>query len=404
MDMTTHVNDYIKEHWKNTVHTEKSRPEEIELPYPYSVPCENQRFTYFFYWDTYFINIGLLYDMPEQALNNLRDIKFLIDTCGFMPNANLTTMLNRSQPTLFCSAVYEYCARFPSENTVREFYPSMVKEYEFWMSERILPCGLNRYASSASANDMKNFVEEVAQRGIVDGNDAETEKKVKHLFAEAESGWDFSPRFNGMALCYAPVDLNSMLYKNERILSEFAAVLGKDGESEKFARLAEKRKSLINGYMKGADGFYYDYNYTDGSLSSVKSVASLLPYWAGADNDASVCKKLVGYLEFEYGLSACAKSDGSLYQWDYPNMWPPLVEFAVSALRAVGADNDAKRLAEKYISTITRKFESDGCLYEKYSAVTGECSHREYDSPKMLGWTGGVFRKLYELYIKRQED
>ena len=147
----TRLNDYILNHWKNTIRCRKSKEEEIALPYPVAVPCENQKFTYFFYWDTYFINVGLLYDMPDQALNNLRNMKYLTDKYGFIPNANLTSMLNRSQPPLYCCAVYDYYKRFKSCDIVEEFYPSMVKEYKFWMTERLTGCGLNRYTTNASA-------------------------------------------------------------------------------------------------------------------------------------------------------------------------------------------------------------------------------------------------------------
>lgn len=36
--------------------------------------------------------------------------------------------------------------------------------------------------------------------------------------AEAESGWDMTPRFNRLALEFLPVDLNTLLYKYEKIL------------------------------------------------------------------------------------------------------------------------------------------------------------------------------------------
>lgn len=137
MNMKERVNDYIKQHWKNTIRTGISKTDEISLPYPTTVPCENQRFTYFFYWDTYFTNLGLLYDMPKQALNNLRNMKYLVERFGFIPNANLTSMLNRSQPPLFCCAVYDYYQLYPSLDIVYEFFGSMQREYEFWSQSRI---------------------------------------------------------------------------------------------------------------------------------------------------------------------------------------------------------------------------------------------------------------------------
>src|SRR3978361_140930 len=36
-----------------------------------------------------------------------------------------------------------------------------------------------------------------------------------HDLAEAESGWDMTPRFDRRALNYLPVDLNALLYKYE---------------------------------------------------------------------------------------------------------------------------------------------------------------------------------------------
>ncbi len=38
---------------------------------------------------------------------------------------------------------------------------------------------------------------------------------VLNDLAEAESGWDMTPRFGRKALSYVPIDLNSLLYKYE---------------------------------------------------------------------------------------------------------------------------------------------------------------------------------------------
>ena len=76
------------------------------LPKPYSVPCTNGGFRNMFYWDTYFTNAGLLLDGDtEQALNNIENIAYMIDSIGYMPNATSKDLLNRSQPPLFCQMV-----------------------------------------------------------------------------------------------------------------------------------------------------------------------------------------------------------------------------------------------------------------------------------------------------------
>ena len=398
MNRRERVNDYIKNHWKNTVRTETSKDDEIPLPYPKTVPCENQRFTYFFYWDTYFANLGLLYDMPKQALNNLRNMKCLVDRFGFIPNANLHCMLNRSQPPLFCSAVYDYYRMYPSADTVCEFFGSMRREYEFWMKSRNTDCGLNQYSSSATKEEIERFVDEVALRGILKKNDCDAYEKSKNLFAEAESGWDFSPRFDGRALDFVQVDLNSILYRNEIIISEFAKILNDSELSESFARKADRRKNAMYRYMKDCDGILRDYDFINKKQSGIISVASLLPFGAGLIDDRGVCEKILGVLECEKGIAACEKSEGSMFQWDYPNMWPPLVYFSVKALQNSASDDSARRIADKYMNTVAENFDAGGCLYEKYSSVTGKYSNQEYESPKMLGWTAGVFRNLYECF------
>lgn len=122
------TNEYIVTHWKNTVRSWEAGGALVELPYPVSVPCETQMFTFFFYWDTYFINCGLIFDDPAQALNNLRNMKFLVERFGFIPNANAKGMLNRSQPPLYASAVKDYYDRFPSVSVAEEFYPTLKRE------------------------------------------------------------------------------------------------------------------------------------------------------------------------------------------------------------------------------------------------------------------------------------
>lgn len=401
MNMKECVNEYIKKHWKNTIRTGISKSDEIPLPYPTTVPCENQRFTYFFYWDTYFANLGLLYDMPNQALNNLRNMNYLVDRFGFIPNANLTSMLNRSQPPLFCCAVYDYYCLYPSMDIVYEFFGNMQREYEFWMKSRTAACGLNGYSSSATKEEIEALIDEVSLRGVIDKKDCEAYEKAKNLFAEAESGWDFSPRFGGRALDFVQVDLNSILYKNEIIISEFAKLLDEKELSESFSRKAARRKALMYRYMEDGAGILRDYDFINKEQSNVISVASLLPFWAGITENRSVCEKILNVLEFEKGISACEKSEVSIFQWDYPNMWPPLVYFSVEAFQNAGEKESAKRIAEKYMTTVAENFETGGCLYEKYSSITGKYSNQEYESPKMLGWTAGVFRKLYECFYRR---
>lgn len=73
-------------------------------------------------------------------------------------------------------------------------------------------------------------------------------------------------------------------------------------------------------------------------------------------------------------------------------MWPSNVYFAVYGLLKIGMEEEALRIAGKYVDTVDKCFEKTGLLWEKYDAAIGEVSvSREYDTPSMMGWTAGVY-------------
>ena len=57
-----------------------------------------------------------------------------------------------------------------------------------------------------------------------------------------------------------------------------------------------------------------------------------------------------------------------------------------------GYEKDARRIAKKYSQMVERVFAETGSLWEKYDVTTGKVSvSREYETPKMLGWSAGVY-------------
>ena len=117
----------------------------IALPKPYSVPCVKGAFQEMYYWDTYFTNKGLLLlGNVEQAKNNLACITYLIDKFGYMPNGSHKGLLNRSQPpyaSLMARDIYDVTR---DKEWLRQTVKALEKEYDFWMTKRIAPNGLNR--------------------------------------------------------------------------------------------------------------------------------------------------------------------------------------------------------------------------------------------------------------------
>lgn len=394
------VREYIQENWKNSIR----KGEYKNLPYPYNSPsCEQTSdvgFENFFYWDTYFINLGLLCDgLEEQALNNIRNMIFLIGKYGYVPNVAVEGGDNRSQFPVFIPMCHAYWQYTGDKEFVREAYPAMKEEYAFWMRRRMLPCGLNRYGNNADAKTCGDFYKIITDSRLgkeVEKTEKDAEYLGSNLLSEAESGWDFTPRFNARAECFAPIDLNSLLYENEKILAFFGELLG---EKNAYEEAAVRRAELIRRHCT-VNGDFYDYASVRETCSPMISPALLMPYLCGLSDNAEKALRIIQRLQTKYGIPATEKTEEyGKYQWSYPNIWPPLVCLSVMALDRVGAKSEAKRLAKQYIDLVDRGWKDTGSLWEKYDCISGcKATVHEYAESKMLGWTAGTYR-VFENYL-----
>ena len=152
--------EFIRTGWDDTVrtayHTEGTTL--LRLPYPYTVPCKNSNFQELYYWDTYFTCRGLLLSgRTELVKNNLLNLIYLLDTYGFIPNGNRTFYLNRSQPPFFALMVRDYYEATGDRELLEKAYGAMQTEYQFWMTRRIAPNGLNCYGTDASDGDYPEY-------------------------------------------------------------------------------------------------------------------------------------------------------------------------------------------------------------------------------------------------------
>lgn len=397
------IRGYITSTWDRTVHyNPKDTLDLIGLPYPYTVPSVDGMFQEMYYWDTFFTNEGLIRDgRVGQAKNNTDDMLYMVERFGKMLNGNRTWYMDRSQPPYLSMMVRSVYESTGDKEWLAHAYDVLKKEYAFWQTERMTPCGLNRYSSSAGPDLIKEFVVTGGRRLGTDFNasglsEDELYRLGRNFAAEAESGWDFNPRFDRRCEDFCPVDLNSNLYRYETNFAYFAGVLGLDADKTAWSEAAAKRKTRIMEYCYDVDKRqFYDYDYVNDNRSDVVSAAIFsLMYNEVIDKEYAACAvRSLKELEFDYGVSVCEdKQYGYSYQWSWPNTWPPATFITISGLHRYGYGKDAGRIAEKYIATVVKSFKSTGRLWEKYNVMDGTVNvSNEYEMPDMLGWSAGTF-------------
>ena len=90
--------------------------------------------------------------------------------------------------------------------------------------------------------------------------------------AMRESGFDPSDRFgpfSGATHHYAPVCLNSLLYRYERDLAHLAHLLGKPQDAQRWDRRASARAAAIERYLwRPKQGIFADYDYARQAVRS----------------------------------------------------------------------------------------------------------------------------------------
>jgi alpha,alpha-trehalase len=190
-------------------------------------------------------------------------------------------------------------------------YAALEKEYAFWMALRCAPNGLNRYGQHATPRMVDAFEDnfEVGERlHLFPVEHSARLRALAHAMAEAESGWDFTPRFEQRCEEFTPIDLNSLLYLLETNAAWFCGELG-TGQAGLWQERAGRRQELINRFCwNEARGFYYDYDFAGQRQSPVESAAAYFALWAGAASAGQAARLVenLPLLERAYGVVTCA--------------------------------------------------------------------------------------------------
>jgi alpha,alpha-trehalase len=405
--MPSPVTAYIHANWPRSIYRDAAGSgfRGIDLPFPYTSPCikGEGKFSFFFYWDTFFTNLGLIRSgQADTARDNIRNMLWFIRRQGYMPNH--VGLFNRSQAPYFCGMVADYFTHLggPDRDPTffRECCEGLRQEYHFWNTARHTPAGLQRYAHHDNEDGCASFYDAFLVRRLGKPKDAPLDQKINvgsHYLAEAEATCDFSPRFDGRCLDFVAADLNCLLYGYETFLGQHAADLGWDDTALWQERAATRHERIHRLLWSDAEGWFMDYDFVHRRHSEVPSLTGLLALFTGVATPAQAARMVAKLPAFErdYGVAVTTDHPAAQgYQWAFPNVWPPLVYITVAALRRYGFHTDADRIAQKFIATTDALFAKTGQLWEKTDARTGEVGGGEYHAAPMLGWSAGVYLAL----------
>jgi alpha,alpha-trehalase len=353
----------------------------IGLPRPYLVPADGPMFEEMYYWDSFFMGLGLVGTEHEYLIFDMAEnLAYLFRRFGIIPNGNRYYFLSRSQPPFFTSLIWlAYdVKRKRGDADADRYLASMMRLAELehdlvWMGTaqphyRQVFDGLSRYFDI-------NFLD---------------------MLASCESGWDHSTRCSDLWLRHLPADLNAILYVREMDFARAADTLNKPKRAAQWRERAAARAQSMHRYMwDEAKGFYFDYDWAAQERHPHPSLAGFYPLWAGLPSAEQAERMVRTWLpQFDYpGGLVTTKEERAGRQWAFPNGWAPLQWIVVEGLERYGYVAEARRIMEKWCANCASVYAATGAMWEKYNVVSTGAGAEVglYGSLAGFGWTNGVF-------------
>ncbi|PUB32972.1 alpha,alpha-trehalase [Elizabethkingia sp. YR214] len=410
------IEEHIEKLWDELTHTAfENEGTLLKLPKPYIVP--GGRFNEFFYWDSYFVMLGLQVSGRVEMMKNIvENCSYLIHEFGFVPNASRTHFLSRSQPPYFSLMLDLLVESTNDEKIYSKYHSTLEKEYLFWMDgeeglendsaiKRVIKTRegdiLNRYYDSENTPRPESYLIDIEDQNNISG-----EEFFRNIRSACESGWDFSSRwFEDEAtiqtietLNLAEVDLNCLLWHLEKTLVKSSELMGMNDKAEYYVQRAEKRKQCIDLYFWDENaGIYRDYHIKKHRKTSSEHIATLYPLFLGLANEKqakAVSKIITEKFLYQGGLVTTTKETGQ--QWDLPNAWAPYQWLGFLGMKNYGYTQLADTIKNNWSTNVERVYNNTGKLMEKYNALDTKtiAGGGEYPNQDGFGWTNGVYLKL----------
>ncbi|XP_033213513.1 trehalase-like isoform X2 [Belonocnema kinseyi] len=403
----------------------------IYVPNPVIVP--GGRFREFYYWDSYWIVKGLLLsEMHNTVRGMLSNFVSVVEQIGFIPNGGRIYYAMRSQPPMLTPMVREYLRVTNDRKWLEENLWLLEKEFDFWMTKRTVQVEkdgktytLARYYEESSGPRPESYRED-----YLTSQSFRTAEEKDSYYAElktaAESGWDFSSRWfildgtnkgnltNLKTRYIIPVDLNSIIYLNARLLAEFNEMVGNKSRVDYYLKKADEWQEAVTAVLWHDEvGAWLDYDILNDIKRDYFYPTNVLPLWTNCYEIAKkeeYVSKVLKYLEKTQimlnlgGIPTTLEHSGE--QWDYPNAWPPLQYFVIMSLDKT-SDPWAQRLAyemgQRWVRSNYKAFNETNSMFEKYDATVsgGYGGGGEYEVQLGFGWSNGIIMDLIDKYGDR---
>lgn len=415
-DQQLPIEQHIEKLWDQLTKTAlEEKGTLLKLPKPYIVP--GGRFNEFFYWDSYFVMLGLQTSGRIEMMENIvENCSYLIQKFGFVPNASRTHFLSRSQPPYF-SLMLDLLSESTNDGEIySKYYETLEKEYHFWMdgekdlendsvAKRVAKTKegaiLNRYYDSENTPRPESY-----SIDIEDSENTSRKEFYRNIRAACESGWDFSSRWFAdgdtiqtiETLNIAQIDLNCLLWHLEDTLAKTSELKNLSDKKNDYSQRAENRKKAINQYFWDEKGkIYRDYHIKNDQKTSSESIATLYPLFLNLSNTEqakAVSETISEKFLFPGGLVTTTKNSGQ--QWDLPNAWAPYQWLGFLSMKNYGFHDLGEKIKNNWCSNVKRVYKNTGKLMEKYNALDTEtiAGGGEYPNQDGFGWTNGVYLKL----------
>jgi len=209
------------------------------LPLPHTMVVPGGRFREVYYWDSYWIMLGLLRGgLVETAGGLVENMLWQQAQFGFVPNGArvyyAASNTRRSQPPLLSEMVIALFNATGDRDALARHTIGLEQEWAYWANNHMVALpeatSLFRYCTTATQPRPESYAEDVQH--VVNANFSSLQAAADAgLFADiaagAETGWDFSSRWAWPAVpqggpmffghirtaCVAPADLNTILYR-----------------------------------------------------------------------------------------------------------------------------------------------------------------------------------------------